>query len=89
MGEGEKLGLQRDEERGMSRRRFLARGAAFAFAAAVTGPGLTVLSGCGGSSSGGALKFWQFYGPGGEVKAQGKWFEDTVKGWNEGHETKV
>ncbi|MDQ4128346.1 MAG: sugar ABC transporter substrate-binding protein [Actinomycetota bacterium] len=89
MGEGEKLGLQRDEERGMSRRRFLARGAAFAFAAAVTGPGLTVLSGCGGSSSGGALKFWQFYGPGGEVKAQGKWFSDTVKGWNESHDTKI
>ena len=74
----EKVGSK--ETGGMSRWRFLARGAAFAFAAAVTGPGLTVLSGCGGSSGSAALKFWQFYGPGGEVKAQGKWFSDTVKG---------
>lgn len=36
----------------INRRQFLSRGAAFALAAAVTGPGLTVLSGCGGGSSG-------------------------------------
>lgn len=36
---------------GMSRRQFLARGSAFAFAAAVTGPGLTLLSGCGGGGA--------------------------------------
>ena len=51
MGEGEKVGLQKDEAGGTSRRQFLARGSAFAFAAAVTGPGLTLLSGCGACSS--------------------------------------
>jgi len=82
--------VEKSAGEGISRRQFLARGSAFAFAAAVTGPGLTVLSGCGGgASSGGALKFWQFYGPGGAVKAQGKWFSDTVKGWNESHDTKI
>jgi multiple sugar transport system substrate-binding protein len=91
MEEGKKAGIGAEPGRagGMSRRGFLARGAAFAFAAAVTGPGLTVLSGCGGSPGSGTLRFWQFYGPGGEVEAQGKWFEDAVKGWNEGHDTKI
>lgn len=44
-------------EDGISRRQFLARGATFAFAAAVTGSGLTILSGCGsegGDGGGGA-----------------------------------
>ncbi|HEX9169048.1 MAG TPA: sugar ABC transporter substrate-binding protein, partial [Roseiarcus sp.] len=35
------------------------------------------------------LKFWQFYGPGGGVATQDKWFEDVVKGWNDSHEVKV
>jgi multiple sugar transport system substrate-binding protein len=75
---------------GMTRRRFLARGAAFTFAAAVTGPGLTVLSGCGGGgSASGALKFWQFYAPGGEVPSQSKWFVDMVDAWNKDNETQV
>ena len=73
----------------MSRRRFLARGGAFAFAAAVTGPGLTILSGCGGGASSEPLTFMQFYGPGGEVEAQSKWFEDLVEEWNGQNETKV
>ena len=75
--------------RRVTRRQFLARGAAFTFAAAVTGPGLTVLSGCGGGSASEALRFWQFYAPGGDVAAQSKWFEDMVKAWNEENETKV
>ncbi|MGI8908967.1 MAG: ABC transporter substrate-binding protein [Rubrobacteraceae bacterium] len=79
-----------DENRRITRGKFLARGAAFAFAAAVTGPGLTILSGCGGgSSSSGPLTFMQFYGPGGEVSAQSKWFEDAVNGWNKENETKI
>jgi len=91
MGENETtvvVGTSKDG--GMSRRRFLAKGAAFTFAAAVTGPGLTLLSGCGGGgSASGPLTFWQFYGPGGEVAVQGKWFQDTVEGWNESHETQI
>jgi len=74
---------------GLSRRQFLARGAAFTFAAAVTGPGLTVLTSCGGGSASGALRFWQFYAPGGDVAAQSKWFEDTVEAWNKENETQV
>src|SRR5271165_6352852 len=35
------------------------------------------------------LKFWQFYGPGGGVATQDKWFEDVAKGWNDSHEVKV
>jgi multiple sugar transport system substrate-binding protein len=35
------------------------------------------------------LKFWQFYGPGGGVATQSKWFEDTVKGWNDSHDVKI
>src|SRR3712207_9521077 len=46
-------------------------GAAFTFAAVVTGPGLTILSGCGGRGGGsasGPLTFWQFHAPGGAVE---------------------
>jgi multiple sugar transport system substrate-binding protein len=78
---------------GVTRRQFLARGAAFALAAAVTGPGLTLLSGCGGGGQGGSssgpLSFWQFYGPGGEVPAQSKWFEDLVGAWNKENGTQI
>ena len=47
------MGKRSGEEKVLSRRRFLAKGAAFTFAAAVTGPGLTLLSGCGGDEGGG------------------------------------
>jgi multiple sugar transport system substrate-binding protein len=35
------------------------------------------------------LSFWNFYGPGGEVGTQSKWFQDCVEGWNATHQTKV
>jgi multiple sugar transport system substrate-binding protein len=35
------------------------------------------------------LKFWQFYGPGGGVATQDKWFVDVAKSWNDSHEVKV
>ncbi len=35
------------------------------------------------------LKFWQFYAPGGGVATQDKWYQDVVKGWNDGHDVKV
>lgn len=74
-----------------TRRQFLARGTAFALAATVTGPGLTVLSGCGSNSdqASGPLKFWQFHAPGGQVKGMKQWFIDTVDNWNQDHETKI
>lgn len=77
----------------ITRRKFLGRGAALSATAATTASGLTVLSGCGGkggtSNSSDELTFWQFYGPGGNVKSQSKWFEDVAKGWNKEHKTKV
>jgi multiple sugar transport system substrate-binding protein len=35
------------------------------------------------------LKFWQFYGPGGGVATQDKWFVDLAKSWNESHEVRA
>src|SRR6185437_14557764 len=35
------------------------------------------------------LKFWQFYAPGGGVATQDKWYQDTVKAWNDTHDVKV
>ena len=35
------------------------------------------------------LKFWQFYGPGGGVATQSKWFEDVVASWNASHDQKI
>lgn len=92
MEDGGSKGVRADES--ISRRRFLARGGAFALAAAVTGPGLTVLSGCGGAGSASEpLIFWQFYAPApqqeGSVVAQSRWFEDLISAWNERNETKV
>lgn len=76
---------------GITRRSFLAKGSAFAFAAAVTGPGLTILSGCGGGggSSSEPLRFWQFHAPGGQVQSMNDWFVQTVERWNEENETKI
>ncbi len=34
------------------------------------------------SAQSGKLQFWQFYGPGGTVATQSKWFEDMVASWN-------
>jgi multiple sugar transport system substrate-binding protein len=41
------------------------------------------------AAQGGPLTFWQFYGPGGEVASQAKWFEDAVAAWNAENEVKV
>jgi multiple sugar transport system substrate-binding protein len=72
---------------GLTRRQFLARGAAAT--AAVTAPAL--LTACGGDSgsSSGPLEFWQFYAPGGEVSEQASWFTKMVKAWNRENETKI
>lgn len=75
---------------GTTRREFLAKGAAFALAAAVTGPGLTVLSGCGGSggSASEPLTFWQPYSGGGQ-KGVKRWYLDLAETWNKENNTKV
>ena len=67
--------------RGPSRRNVLKAGAA---AAAISGfpyvsRGLAAQT----------LKFWQFYGPGGGVATQDKWYQDVVKDWNDSHDVKV
>lgn len=76
----------------VDRRGFLTAGGRFAVAAALTGPGLTLL-GCGGDDGGGGsgkeMSFWNFYGPGGAVEGQSKWFVDTAAAWNKEHEVKV
>ena len=66
---------------GVSRREVLAAGAA---AAAITGFPY-VSRGYAAQT----LKFWQFYGPGGGVVSQDKWYADVVKGWNDSHDVKV
>lgn len=78
-------------DQALDRRAFLSAGGRFALAAALTGPGLTLL-GCGGSDGGGdakELSFWNFYGPGGSVKGQSQWFVDTVDAWNAEHDVKI
>jgi multiple sugar transport system substrate-binding protein len=67
--------------RGLTRRSVLATGAA---AAAISGFPY-VSRGFAAQT----LKFWQFYAPGGGVATQDKWYQDVVKGWNEGHDVKV
>jgi multiple sugar transport system substrate-binding protein len=72
---------QSAERTGPSRRSVLAAGAA-----------VTALSGFPYISRARAaqtLKFWQFYGPGGGVATQSKWFEDVAKDWNASHDVKV
>ena len=40
-------------------------------------------------SKGTPLKFWQFYAPGGEIPAQGQWFDKMITDWNDSHDQKV
>jgi multiple sugar transport system substrate-binding protein len=41
------------------------------------------------SAQGDKLQFWNFYGPGGTVETQSKWFDDMVASWNEQNETQI
>src|SRR5258708_36598751 len=67
--------------RGLNRRELLAAGVA---GAAITGFPY-VSRGFAAQN----LKFWQFYGPGGDVAAKDKWFVDLASSWNDSHEVKV
>jgi multiple sugar transport system substrate-binding protein len=75
-----------------SRRGILRAGAGLTAGAAAGrfGPSALPLIGWrGAAAQGKTLSFWQFYAPGGTVATQTKWFEDTVKAWNDQNETKV
>jgi multiple sugar transport system substrate-binding protein len=69
---------------GPNRRSVLATGAAAIGGAAISG--FPYISRAYAAQT---LKFWQFYAPGGGVAPQAKWFEDTVKAWNDTHDVKV
>lgn len=73
------------EENGITRRQFLARGATFAFAAAVTGPGLTVLSGCGGEEGEGGSSVTLRWSMWSATPAERKVWEDLAKKVTEVH----
>jgi len=73
-------------KRPVTRRKMLATGAAIAggVAAAFAARSLSLRA-----RTNEPLKFWQFYGPGGDHAGQSKWFEDMVKSWNASHDIKV
>lgn len=84
------------ESNDLSRRDFLKRSSTVGLAALGSGSIANVLASCssssGGSSSGSSadtLSFWQFYGPGGQVKEQSQWFVDVVNAWNTQNKTQV
>lgn len=74
---------------GLSRRSLLRGTGALAATAAIGS--VPLLSACGGGDSGDGktLSFWQFYGPGGDVPGQSKWFEDVVALWNKNNDVKI
>lgn len=67
----------------ISRRRLLKYGAALA------GTGVGCTSPYRGDEKDAALRFLQFYAPGGEVAAQTQWFVDMVDAWNASHRRKI
>ena len=74
---------------GSSRRDFL-RGAGGTTLAATLVGAAPLLSSCGGGGDNpNQLSFWNFYGPGGDVASQSKWFVDLVKSWNAQNKVKI
>src|SRR5271154_1881661 len=81
-----------NEENGSSETRSVVRSEPSRRSVLATGAAATALSGFPFISRARAaqtLKFWQFYGPGGGVSTQDKWFADLAKSWNDSHEVKV
>lgn len=64
-----------------TRREFMQRGGAIA-AGLLAAPALGSLAACSSKSDSGPMSFWNFYGPGGGVPAQDRWFRTTVAQWN-------
>ncbi|MFL5661671.1 MAG: extracellular solute-binding protein [Ktedonobacteraceae bacterium] len=82
------------ESNNLSRRDFLKHTGTASLAVLGAGSLVNALAGCGGSSgssgsSSSALSFWQFYGPGGQVKEQSQWFVDLANAWNKENQTQV
>lgn len=76
--------------KGITRRKVLTTGAAFATTALGAGiAGFPFINKTTARAAGAPLKFWQFYGPGGPSANTSKWYEDTVAAWNATHETQV
>ena len=81
--------VEKSEGKGFTRQQFLARGSAFTLAAIVTGPGLTLLSSCGGgnnTSSGNSGNIKLFYR--GLTPAHDRWVNGLVKTFNTQHKGK-
>ncbi|HEX4766683.1 MAG TPA: sugar ABC transporter substrate-binding protein [Lichenihabitans sp.] len=74
-----------DRSGGWTRRRLLGTGAALGGSAALGG--FPVVRRARAAAK--TMSFWQFYAPGGPVPGQTKWFEDTIKAWNDTHDVKV
>ena len=81
--------MSRWDAAGVSRRTLL-RGTG-ALAAATALGSVPLLSACGSDSGGDGkeLSFWNFYGPGGDIPGQSKWFEDLVKEWNANNDVTI
>lgn len=76
---------------GVNRRRLLQGAAAFAGAGAVGGlTGLPFVNrGAAQAADAKTLNFWNFYAPGGQVKAQADWFVKMANDWNANNDAKV
>ena len=79
----------------ISRREFLKQAGYTGIAAMGAGGVASALASCGFAGSGGSgsssqpLSFWQFYAPGGPVKAQAQWFIDAVNTWNKNNKSPI
>jgi len=75
---------------GLNRRSLIKAGAGAAGGLGLFGPSALPLIGRrSAAAQSDAMTFWQFYAPGGRVKTQNTWFEDTVAGWNAKNERQV
>jgi multiple sugar transport system substrate-binding protein len=81
------------ESKDFPRRDFLKRSGTVGLTALGAGGLANVLASCGNGGGGGSsadtLSFWQFYGPGGQVKEQSQWFVDVVNAWNKENKTQI
>lgn len=75
---------------GWTRRRIL-QGGGTALAAGLAGGviGFPFARSMAADAAGETLNFWQFYAPGGQVKAQVDWFVNLAKDWNANNEKKI
>src|SRR3954452_9066370 len=75
---------------GLNRRSLIKAGAGAATGLGLFGPSaLPVISPRSTAAQGDALKFWQFYAPGGLVKTQTTWFEEMAASWNKQNDQQV